>query len=264
MVRTSMGPDGWPISAAFGSEFPETWLCSVNRLMFQIVSAFSGEAICTLNAEEVNGKSTKALKTWLFSMTGISRFRQRLLLEDGSEIVEEEELSLTPQAVQLVLLQFPAPSLVQEETLIAACRRDDIQLLETCLAEPQDPNLPFEFSDGWNGVCAIHVAACGGSLQCLHVLLEAGADKDSTDAAQATPLFVAAKYGRIEIVRVLVEAGADMHKAMNDGSTPLHVAAQNGHMNVVRFLVQAGTDMNQAWNDGGTPLFQAASSPWTR
>eukprot|EP00438_Fugacium_kawagutii_P022807 Skav208199 [mRNA] locus=scaffold2026:111197:112228:+ [translate_table: standard] len=137
--------------------------------MFHFVSAFSGEFIATLSTEEVNGKSTASLKTCLFSITGIPRFRQRLLLEDGSEILAQEKLSLTPQTVQLVMLQFLPPSPAQEERLIAACGQSAIQSLEACLEEPQDPNRPFEFSDEWSGYPAIcplvqHPRAMGGSM----------------------------------------------------------------------------------------------------
>eukprot|EP00438_Fugacium_kawagutii_P033111 Skav219662 [mRNA] locus=scaffold1257:224834:230605:+ [translate_table: standard] len=230
--------------------------------MFHVASAFSGKLVAILNAEDVNGKSTKSLKTCLFSITGISRFHQRLFLEDGSEIVAEEELSLTPQTVQLVVLQYQTPNIAQEERLIAACRQGDVPSLEACLEEPQDPNLPFDFSDAWKGFCAIHVVAARGSLQCLHLLLEAGADKDSAGVGQydATPLLIASQNGHIGVVRFLVEAGSDMHKPNNNGATALYVAAQNGHIVVVRFLVEAGADMHKPKNNGATPLPVAAQN----
>eukprot|EP00438_Fugacium_kawagutii_P018742 Skav223993 [mRNA] locus=scaffold1943:115422:116382:- [translate_table: standard] len=230
--------------------------------MFHLMSRFSGELMATLNAEEVNGRSTRSLKTCVFSITGISRFRQRLFLEDGSEIAAQEELSLTPQHLQIVLLQFLAPDAVQEGRFVEACINSNIQSLEACLEEPQDPNRPFEFPDEYKGCCPIHVVggccpipvvARQGSLPCLDLLLEAGADKDSTTMAPhdgATPLFEAAASGRMEVVRFLVEAEADMNKANDIGATPLLVAAGKGQNEVVYFLVKAGADMNKVANDG--------------
>eukprot|EP00438_Fugacium_kawagutii_P018185 Skav226129 [mRNA] locus=scaffold1047:327961:328446:- [translate_table: standard] len=160
--------------------------------MLHLVSSFSGHFITTLKTEEVNGRSTKSLKTCVSSVTGISRFRQKLFLEAGSEIAAEEQLSLTPQNVQIVLLQFQAPDAVREGRMLEACENSSIQLLEACLEEQQDPNQPFEFSDEYKGCCPIHVAAWQGSLPCLDLLLEAGAGKDSVCMAPAydkTPLF---------------------------------------------------------------------------
>eukprot|EP00438_Fugacium_kawagutii_P022098 Skav219842 [mRNA] locus=scaffold859:386870:387805:+ [translate_table: standard] len=228
--------------------------------MFHLVSCFSGESVCTLNSEEVNGGSTKSLKASVASITGLSRFRQRLFLEDGSEIAGEAELSLTPQNIQIVLLQFQTPDSVREGKLIEACRSTNIQSLEACLEEPRDPNRPFEFSDEYKGLCPIHLVAFQGSLPCLHLLLEAGACKDSTAMTieGGTPLCRAAFNNHTQVVRFLVEARADMNMATTDSETPLWFAAHLGHMEAVRFLVAARADMNIATKGGATPLLEAA------
>eukprot|EP00438_Fugacium_kawagutii_P031671 Skav232900 [mRNA] locus=scaffold1477:215789:216946:- [translate_table: standard] len=233
--------------------------------MLRVVSALSGEVIVTLSTDEVNGRPAKDLKIRLVSIIGISRFRQRLFLEDGSEVVGEE-LSLTPQDVQLVLLQFKTPDVAHEVRLMRASRACHVQALQECLEEPQDPNLHFRFLDGpqCGGTCAIHLVASQGSLQCLRLLLEAGADKDSSTMAPRThgetPLIAAVERGHIDVVCFLVEAGADMNKPMNNGATPLYLAASLGHIEVVRFLVRVRADMNKALHDGATPLLVAAQS----
>eukprot|EP00438_Fugacium_kawagutii_P002278 Skav227371 [mRNA] locus=scaffold2373:153413:154228:+ [translate_table: standard] len=228
--------------------------------MFHLISHFSGESFATLNTEEVNGRSTKSLKTHVFSITGISRFRQRLFLEDGSEISTEEELSLPPQNIQTVLLQFQTPDAVRERRLIEACMNSDVQSLEECLEEPQDPNWHFEFSDQYKGFSPIHLVAWQGCRPCLHLLFESGADMNKATIDGATPLFVAAESGVMEVVRFLVEAGGDVNKAMNNGAHPLGMAAMNGHMEVVGFLVESGADINKANDSGSTALFAAAQS----
>lgn len=68
--------------------------------MLQVVSAVSGEDIAVLKAEEPEGKSA-VLKGHLAPIVGVSRFRQRLLREDHSEL-KDEDLSLISRKVQLV------------------------------------------------------------------------------------------------------------------------------------------------------------------
>lgn len=57
-----------------------------------------------------------------------------------------------------------------------------------------------------------------------------------------TPLLAAARWGRIQCLQVLVKAGANL-KAMNRAHfTALHKAAAHGHPECVRFLIAAGAD----------------------
>eukprot|EP00438_Fugacium_kawagutii_P008619 Skav221652 [mRNA] locus=scaffold1750:56267:71783:+ [translate_table: standard] len=57
--------------------------------------------------DEVEGKSAKEEKQLLALQLGVSRFRQQLLVEDGSrEIPDAEVLGASAQKVQLVLLEL--------------------------------------------------------------------------------------------------------------------------------------------------------------
>ena len=182
--------------------------------MLHFVSALSGEDIAALNTEDVDGKPARVLKEHLASITGVTRFRQRLILEDGSRI-DGDELYLSPQKVQVVLLQFLPPDVDAEEKLLAACREDDVQELQRWLEEPRDPNSLFEFLDVWSGTgtCSLHCAASFGSVQCLRLLLEAGGDKDAPCNAGFTPLTTAANRGQLEAVCFLIENAADKNIA---------------------------------------------------
>lgn len=91
--------------------------------MLQVVSAISGEDIAVLKAEELEGKSAEVLKGHLAHILGVSRFRQRLLREDHSEL-KDEDLPLS-RKVQLVVLQLLPPCPDHEEKWIAACMSDD-------------------------------------------------------------------------------------------------------------------------------------------
>ena len=55
------------------------------------------------------------------------------------------------------------------------------------------------------------------------------------------PLYVAAGEGSLKCVLLLLEAGADKEKGqVETGATPLYIAARNGHLEVVRLLVELG------------------------
>ena len=63
----------------------------------------SGETLTVLE-DELQGKTVKAVKKALAAKVGISRFKQRLFVEDGSrEIQDDEVLALPPLKIQLGL-----------------------------------------------------------------------------------------------------------------------------------------------------------------
>jgi hypothetical protein len=77
-------------------------------------------------------------------------------------------------------------------------------------------------------------------IRCL--VTELLADVNKSDDAGATPLWIAAKGGNLASVRVLVkELGADINKTRS-GITPLMVATAGKHEDVVRWLVKEGAN----------------------
>eukprot|EP00053_Salpingoeca_punica_P023491 m.10352 g.10352 ORF g.10352 m.10352 type:complete len:523 (+) comp5187_c0_seq1:40-1608(+) len=71
-------------------------------------------------------------------------------------------------------------------------------------------------------------AAARGSLSCVSVLLECGANIHACDTLARTPLHEAARFGHAEIVHTLLENGADPTKTDSLLNSPLHLAALNG------------------------------------
>eukprot|EP00434_Breviolum_minutum_P001184 symbB.v1.2.001036.t1/scaffold56.1/size371842/7 len=229
--------------------------------MLEVLSAGTGESVAVFEHAELADASVKALRQRLTQELGIPRFRLRLLqdnclLDDNQTLIDDE--TLTHQVVQLVKLEFLPPDMEQDKGIMVACEGNDEKLLERHLNQPRSPN----FEDA-HAKTPLFVAASNGSLKCILLLLEAGAEKDKGRVdTGATPLFIAADQGHLEVVRFLVESGANKDQGTTDnGLTPLLVAAGKGHLEVVRFLVESGANKDQASTDNeATPLLIAAAN----
>eukprot|EP00434_Breviolum_minutum_P024700 symbB.v1.2.021814.t2/scaffold1907.1/size98186/6 len=221
--------------------------------MLEVLSAVSGETIAVFEDEEIADASVKALKQRLARKIGLPRFRLRLL-QDNCALNDDQTFAM--QGVQLVILEFLPPDTEQDQGIIVACEENDDILLEQQLNMPRSPNCQDA-----DQITPLYAAASSGSLKCVLLLLEAGANKDQgkTDTG-STPLFVAAEEGHLEVVRLLVNCGAKKDQGTTYfGATPLYIAAYKGHLEVVRFLVESGANKDQGTTtDGTTPLYKAA------
>ena len=68
----------------------------------------------------------------------------------------------------------------------------------------------------------------------------------------ATPFFIASQQGHLEVVHLLFDAGADKDIAMQGGAILLFGASQNGRLEVVHLLSDAGAGGHR--NAGWHPL----------
>ncbi len=87
-----------------------------------------------------------------------------------------------------------------------------------------------------------------GHFEIVKYLVEKGADKESKNWDNETPLHLASEKGHLEIVKYLVENGAC--KESNKILTPLHLASKKGHLEIVQYLVENGADKEAKvkWN----------------
>ena len=76
-------------------------------------------------------------------------------------------------------------------------------------------------------------------------------------AGGLTALLYAAREGCLECVRILVDAGADPEMADPEGVTPLIMAITNGHYDAADFLLSVGVDPERWDWWGRTPLWAA-------
>jgi hypothetical protein len=94
--------------------------------------------------------------------------------------------------------------------------------------------------------------AAMGSIACLNMLIEAGAEVNANHES-LTALSLAAREGHLSCVKQLVSAAADVNTPNVGGSSPLYMAAWQGHAQIARCLLISGADCN-----AGAPAFRAA------
>lgn len=94
-------------------------------------------------------------------------------------------------------------------------------------------------------ITPLHIAATGGDLSSVRVLLRSGADVNAEDRFHHTPLHMAAQQGHTETVRALLESGAFIDSRDLVGRTPLHLAVRKRCSETARLLLEFGAD-NQA------------------
>ena len=138
------------------------------------IFSLAGELLATFNTEEVEGKTVKLLKTSLAKQIGVTRFRQKWLAEDHSELHDDAVVPCCD--VQLVILDFVKSTRSERKALISACkenRPEVVDLLRTPL-NSDGMQEHWAFSD------ALHLAADYGYSQIVLLLLEAGF-KDGAD-----------------------------------------------------------------------------------
>ena len=77
----------------------------------------SGELLTVLDVDEVQGQSAKTVKQSLAAQVGVTRFRQKLFWEGGSEIQDDEVFTSVPVKIQLVVLEFWPPDAERDKNL---------------------------------------------------------------------------------------------------------------------------------------------------
>ena len=96
---------------------------------------------------------------------------------------------------------------------------------------------------------ALISAAHNGHLDCMQVLVEAGADVNQTEILSHSPLTLAAERNQKEAIEFLIEKGANVN-AVNHMYTALARAAMYRQYNCVHTLLKVGADVNMVVNMG--------------
>ena len=233
------------------------------------ISNLAGEMLATFSADEVEDKRVHQLKTSLAKQIGATRFQQRWLAEDRSEL--HDDASVPCCDVQLVVLNFVQAEEEELEQLSSACSENRPDKLINLLRKPLSPSGLRERQVFMN---ALHLAAMNGHSQIAHLLLEGGThadvdidDCDDVDAhaehenvvdRRRRALHLAAEHGHAEVVKELLAAGANKDATDQFCKTALHLAAWNGHLEAMKLLLEAGVEKDCTDDSGSTALHWAA------
>ena len=95
-------------------------------------------------------------------------------------------------------------------------------------------------------------ARSGETLELAKLLMKGGGD--ARNKRGETPLHIACFVGNVECAELLLQAGADVNSADSDQWTPLHWAVEQNHHDVVRCLLTQKAHVNLALPSGKTAL----------
>ena len=102
----------------------------------------------------------------------------------------------------------------------------------------------------------------GGDLDIVQSLISYGADvnalmsEDICDGSSS--LFTAIRIQRLDFMELLLKAGADVNTRNIDDETPLHEALRGGNLVITPLLISHGADVNALDSVGESPLSKAA------
>ncbi len=103
----------------------------------------------------------------------------------------------------------------------------------------------------------LHDAAVKRNTEAVRSLVKTDADLvHARDEKQRTPLQLASRGGCLEVVELLIEAGADVNTTDEKFQTPLQMAAYYGFKEIVTLLLARGARVNAANRWQITPLQQ--------
>ncbi len=138
----------------------------------------------------------------------------------------------------------------------AACGQEEIVKLLLSNGAQASVN-----SKNINGDMPLYLAAKGGYINLVQLLLKGGADVNGKNREGYTPLHIAAENGYEDIATLLIANGANVEVKDNWGERPFDLAARNGHAGIVKLLLDAGASLdNLKARYDWTPLINAAWS----
>jgi ankyrin repeat protein len=149
-----------------------------------------------------------------------------------------------------------------ESLLHSAVRKGSVEvarLLLTLGRVPADlPNVRGETA--LQLVCRSNDVPVSAHAPLVALLLQAGADPKQQNSSDGPPLFLASVFGRrdVDVLALLLEAGADVDTTDCRGVGALHFAVMAGDESFIRWLLHQGATVDAQTGHGTTPLMLAA------
>lgn len=111
------------------------------------------------------------------------------------------------------------------------------------------------------GSSLILALACTGLALPTQLLLEKGADIESKNPNDGTPLITAAREKHKAVMQVLIGKGANVNAASKFGNTPLIFAVKWGEESMISLLLEKGAKVNRKNQEGKGAIDFAAPYP---
>lgn len=129
----------------------------------------------------------------------------------------------------------------------------NIEYVKKCIDRGEN----IETKDLYYKRTMLSLASMHGQQDIVRLLLDYGADAETRDWCEKTPIMHASENGYLEIVELLANRGADIEARDKYGQTPIMHSARYGHEKVTRFLAERGANI-VARNAGGETPFSVA------
>ena len=91
---------------------------------------------------------------------------------------------------------------------------------------------------------SLTIASLFGHIELVRLMLEHGADVNTLDFNDDTPLSFATMYGYVDVVRLLLEYNPDINKNRSLLVDPLRYSCYHRHVEIVKLLVDHGAKFN--------------------
>jgi len=156
-----------------------------------------------------------------------------------------------------MLLWLCSFSTSKAQSLIEAVSKNDSAKVVKLINQGADVNT---VDNGGN--TPLMLAARWGYISIVKTLLDHGAlpDKVRSPKGRTALMIACAYYSNLEICKMLVDKGADVNTTANDGTTSLMLAAQFGKVEIVSYLLSKRANPSLKDNSGKTALDYARSA----
>lgn len=115
-----------------------------------------------------------------------------------------------------------------DTSLMIACYKGNKPAVEALLAKGAEVNKP-----GWT---PLHYAAAIGNNEIVQILLDKSAYIDAESPNKTTPIMMAARGGHILTVKLLLDEGADATLKNDIGMSAIDFAVKHGHADIAEGL----------------------------
>jgi ankyrin repeat protein len=160
--------------------------------------------------------------------------------------------------VKLMMTDQPEPSVeVLSCALGNAARSGNLDLVQWLLAKGGDPNGPP--CGRYEGATVLMRAAQSGKAEVVEAILQSHPDVNARNTSGLSALSFFLQQGpsqaeRQRIVRLLLTSGADVNSRDQQDQTPVFYACENRYSEALRVLIASGADVNVKNRNGQTVL----------